>query len=72
MDGVKAATFFVPGILALAIISATATNLAMTMTVRRERGVLKRVRGTPIPPWIFVAAFATLIALTRFRWTPNR
>ena len=55
-NGVKVATLFVPGILALAIISATATNLAMTMTVRRERGVLKRVRGTPIPPWIFVAA----------------
>lgn len=55
-NGAKVATLYVPGILALAIISATAVNLAITMTTRRERGLLKRVRGTPIPPWIFVAA----------------
>ncbi len=57
-NGAKVATLYVPGILALAIISATAVNLAITMTTRRERGVLKRVRGTPIPPWVFVAAQA--------------
>lgn len=56
--GVRAATFYVPGILALAIISATATNLAITMTTRRERGMLKRVRGTPIPAWTFIASQA--------------
>ncbi len=56
--GVRAATFYVPGILALSIISATATNLAITMTTRRERGVLKRVRGTPIPAWTFVLSQA--------------
>lgn len=55
-NGAKVATLYVPGILALAITSATAVNLAITMTARRERGVLKRVRGTPIPPWVFVAA----------------
>jgi ABC-2 type transport system permease protein len=57
-NGAKSATFYVPGILALSIISATTVNLAISMTARRERGVLKRVRGTPIPPWIFVAAQA--------------
>ena len=56
--GVRAATFYVPGILALAIISATGVNLAITMTTRRERGVLKRVRGTPIPAWVFIASQA--------------
>ena len=55
-NGITADTRYVPGILALAIISATLVNLAITMTARRERGVLKRVRGTPIPPWIFVAS----------------
>ena len=57
-NGAKVATLYVPGILSLAIISATAVNLAITVTGRRERGVLKRVRGTPIPPWVFVAAQA--------------
>lgn len=56
--GVRAATFYVPGILALAIISATGVNLAMTITTRRERGILKRVRATPIPPWVFIASQA--------------
>ncbi len=55
-NGAKVATFYVPGILALALVSATAVNVAIGMTARRERGILKRVRGTPIPPWIFVAA----------------
>ncbi|MCP5031538.1 MAG: ABC transporter permease [Actinomycetia bacterium] len=55
-DGVRVATFYVPGILALAIISATFVNPAMNMVTRRERGTLKRVRGTPLRPWVFVAA----------------
>jgi len=57
-NGAKVATLYVPGILALAIVSATLVNLAFTMTARRERGVLKRVRGTPIPPWTFVTSQA--------------
>ncbi len=57
-NGATVATLYVPGILALAIISATTVNLAFTMTARRERGILKRVRGTPMPPWVFVASQA--------------
>lgn len=57
-NGAKVATLYVPGILTLAIVSATAVNLAITMTTRRERGVLKRTRGTPIPPWVFILSQA--------------
>ncbi|MDW3176693.1 MAG: ABC transporter permease [Acidimicrobiia bacterium] len=57
-NGAKVATLYVPGILTLAIVSATAVNVAITMTTRRERGVLKRVRGTPVPGWIFVLSQA--------------
>jgi ABC-2 type transport system permease protein len=39
----------VPGILCFGIISATYTNLAMTLTIRRDSGLLKRLRGTPLP-----------------------
>lgn len=53
-NGAQVSTVYVPGILTLAIVSATAVNVAITMTTRRERGVLKRVRGTPIPPPVFV------------------
>ncbi len=55
-SGAKLATFYVPGILALAIVSATLVNLAITMTARRERGVLKRLRATPIPPRTFIVS----------------
>ena len=55
-NGASVATLYVPGILTLAIVSATAVNLAITMTTRRERGVLKRIRSTPIPPWVFIVS----------------
>lgn len=57
-NGAKVATVYVPGILTLAIASATLVNPAITMTTRRERGMLKRVRSTPIPPWVFVLSQA--------------
>src|ERR671913_307106 len=48
-------TFFVPGILAFGLISACYTNLAIRMTVSRDFGILKRVRGTPVPTWAYLA-----------------
>lgn len=48
------AEFFVPGIAAFGIVSATYTNMAMSVTFLREEGVLKRVRGTPLPPTTYL------------------
>jgi len=53
-DGRKVATFIVPGILALSIVSATYVNLAMTQVFRRESGQLKRLRGTPLSPISYI------------------
>ena len=53
-SGVRVATFYVGGILALSIISSTFQNLAITTVVLRETNVLKRVRGTPLRPWVFI------------------
>ncbi len=47
-------TFFVPGILAFGLISACYTNLAIRMTISRDYGILKRVRGTPVPTWAYL------------------
>ena len=44
-----------PGIITLAVVSATLLSLAIALTVDRESGLLKRVRGTPLPTWAFVA-----------------
>ncbi|MGI8632957.1 MAG: ABC transporter permease [Solirubrobacterales bacterium] len=48
-------TYYVPGIITLSVVSATTVNLAISLTRLREAGVLKRVRGTPLPVPAFVA-----------------
>jgi ABC-2 type transport system permease protein len=53
--GVKTTTYYVPAIVSLAVISATLQSLAINLTQDRERGLLKRVRGTPLPTPVFVA-----------------
>jgi ABC-2 type transport system permease protein len=52
---VNGATYYVPAIVALSVISATLVKLAMNLSSEREAGELKRVRGTPLPPAMFVA-----------------
>jgi ABC-2 type transport system permease protein len=46
---VSNATFYVPGIIALSLVNACYTNIAMAVAITRERGILKRVHGTPLP-----------------------
>jgi ABC-2 type transport system permease protein len=53
--GIEITTYYVPAIVTLAVISATMQTLAMSLTIAREEGRLKRGRGTPMPPWVFVA-----------------
>jgi ABC-2 type transport system permease protein len=57
IDGldVKATTYYVPAILTLAVVSATMVSPAISLTQDRENGVLKRVRGTPLPSSVFIA-----------------
>jgi ABC-2 type transport system permease protein len=45
----------VPGIAGLSVMSATFTSLAYNLTTLRERGILKRLRGTPLPPGAYLA-----------------
>jgi len=52
---VKFAQYYVPSIVAFGIISACYTNLAFNVCVRRESGILKRVRGTPLPTSLYFA-----------------
>ena len=46
--------------------SATFTNLANMVPLRRDEGVLKRWRGTPLPTWMYLGGFicsAVIIAV---------
>ena len=59
---VKASTFYVPGISALAIIAASFVNLVISIVVLREEGILKRRRATPVPAWTLISG-RTLMAI---------
>jgi ABC-2 type transport system permease protein len=76
--GIAANAFVVPGLLAYGVIMATFTNLAVQLAASRDSGVLKRVRGTPLPGRVFLAgrigsavvtaALLTLLTLTVARF----
>ncbi len=53
--GVKTTTYYVPAIITLGVVSASFQSLAISLTVDRENGILKRTRGTPLPSWVFIA-----------------
>jgi len=49
--------FYTGGLAAFTAVSATYTNLANTVPIRREEGVLKRWRSTPLPTSIYIGGF---------------
>lgn len=53
--GVPFSQFFTPAIAVFAAVSATFTNLAIGTAQSRDLGILKRVRGTPLPAWVYMA-----------------
>ena len=47
--------YYVPALITFGVIGACTTNIAMSVSIRRDSGVLMRLRGTPLPPWAFMA-----------------
>jgi ABC-2 type transport system permease protein len=54
--GVTTAQYFAPALAVFAAVSATYTNLSIGTAISRDEGILKRFRGTPLPPWIYIAS----------------
>jgi ABC-2 type transport system permease protein len=46
--------FFVPGILAMALMTNGVIALSTTFVSYRERGILRRLKATPFPLWAFI------------------
>jgi ABC-2 type transport system permease protein len=46
----KDRTILIPGIAGMSVMTTTFTALAFNVTFLREQGILKRIRGTPLPP----------------------
>jgi ABC-2 type transport system permease protein len=53
--GISYNDFFVPGILAYGVIMTTFVNMAVSTAILRDDGVLKRMQGTPLPRWAYLA-----------------
>jgi ABC-2 type transport system permease protein len=53
---VRGAAYLEAGMIGYGIASTAFAGLAITLVIRRESGVLKRVRGTPLPPATYLAA----------------
>jgi ABC-2 type transport system permease protein len=52
---ISTSTFYVASISAFSVINACYTNVAMSVSFLRDSGVLKRIRGTPLPGWAYLS-----------------
>lgn len=48
------AQFFTPAMIAFAVVNACYTSVISQTALAREEGILKRIRSTPLPPWIYM------------------
>ena len=58
-DGLSALQYYVPTIAALSVLGSCYGQLAVALAARRQAGILKRIRATPLPAWAY---FAGLLA----------
>jgi ABC-2 type transport system permease protein len=56
LNNIRYIQFLAPGMLAFAVISTCYTGLVTGVAINRDEGLLKRVRGTPLPPWVYITA----------------
>ena len=56
IEGVGGSTFLLAGLLGYGVVATAFAGLAISLVVRRESGVLKRVRGTPLPTGVYLGA----------------
>ena len=60
--GVKFTQYFVTGMIATGLMTAGFQALAIQIPVERDRGVLKRLLGTPMPRWVYFAGKVLMVA----------
>jgi ABC-2 type transport system permease protein len=63
-EKVEFAQYFVPGMIATGIVSATFASLAMTVSLEQHEGLLRRLSGTPLPRSAYFAGKIGLALVT--------
>ena len=56
IDGIDGSAYLLAGILGYGVAATAFAGLAIMTVIRREDGILKRLRGTPLPPWAYLVA----------------
>ena len=59
--GVKFTQYFITGMIATGLMTVSFQNLGIWIPVERDRGVLKRYRGTPMPKWVYFAGKVIMV-----------
>jgi len=65
-EKVQFAQYFVPGMIATGIVSATFASLAMTVSIEQHDGLLRRLSATPLPRSAYFAGKIGLALVTSF------
>jgi ABC-2 type transport system permease protein len=55
IDHVKGSRYLLAGLLGYGVVATAFAGLAISLVIRRESGVLKRLRATPLPPRAYIA-----------------
>ena len=64
--GLSALQYYVPTIAALCVLGSCYGQLAVALAARRQNGILKRIRATPLPAWTYfigLLAHCVLVSL---------
>jgi ABC-2 type transport system permease protein len=56
IDGIDGSAYLLAGMLGYGVSATAFAGLAIITVIRREDGILKRLRGTPLPAWAYVVA----------------
>ncbi|MEH1101506.1 ABC transporter permease [Micromonospora sp. CPCC 205561] len=59
--GVSYTQYFVTGMIATGLMTVSFQNLGIWIPIERDRGVLKRYRGTPMPKWVWFAGKVIMV-----------
>ena len=66
IDGADGYLFLLAGMIGYGASATTFAGLALLLVIRRESGVLKRLRATPLPGWAYIVAVLGSIVFVFF------
>jgi ABC-2 type transport system permease protein len=62
-DGLSVIQYYVPTIAVLSVFGSCYGQLAVALAARRQNGILKRIRATPLPTWVYFVGLVAHCAL---------